>query len=317
MKPEMTAKDAVALLKEFSTNKLQAWVDGGWGVDALIGHQTRPHEDLDIALQHKDVHKLKWVLGMQGYRETEQSDGRETSFVMADDKGHRVDVHTFTFDSEGNNIFGVAYKPEHLTGEGSIGGFPVACIPPDVMMEFKTGYDIDEDDYHDVQVLSEKFGLPVPDVYHKFTKKRPRKAAVAAAKPAAPAHTHLIKAATAVIKSVKINDYYLADVGAAVRSAEGKTYTGVCVGGPLSVCAEQIALGAMLTAGERHFESIVAVWKDNHGQAFILPPCGRCREFMRMLDQGNLEADVVLGRDHVEKLHTLLPFPYWHAENAD
>jgi lincosamide nucleotidyltransferase A/C/D/E len=312
MKPEMTAKDAVALLKVFQENTLRAWVDGGWGVDALIGHQTRPHEDLDIAVQHKDVDKLKWLLGLQHYRKVEQSDSRETNFVMADDHGHRVDIKTFTFDSEGNNIFGVAYKPEHLTGEGTIDGYRVDCIPPEVMMEFKTGYDIDEDDFHDVQVLSEKFGLTIPDVYHKFTKKRPRKTP-----PAIDPHKAMLAAAMGVVAAVKVGDYYLADVGAAVQSADGKLYTGVCVGGPLSVCAEQMALGEMLKAGQRRFTAIVAVWKDTHGQSFVLPPCGRCREFMRMLDQGNLEADVILGQGHIEKLRTLLPFASWHAEPLD
>jgi lincosamide nucleotidyltransferase A/C/D/E len=26
------------------------WLEGGWGVDALVGHQTRAHRDLDVDL---------------------------------------------------------------------------------------------------------------------------------------------------------------------------------------------------------------------------------------------------------------------------
>jgi lincosamide nucleotidyltransferase A/C/D/E len=35
--------------------KVTVWVDGGWGVDALLGEQTRPHKDLDIAIEEKDL----------------------------------------------------------------------------------------------------------------------------------------------------------------------------------------------------------------------------------------------------------------------
>jgi lincosamide nucleotidyltransferase A/C/D/E len=39
---------------------IEIWVDGGWGVDALLGEQTRPHKDLDIAIQQKDVPQLRF-----------------------------------------------------------------------------------------------------------------------------------------------------------------------------------------------------------------------------------------------------------------
>jgi lincosamide nucleotidyltransferase A/C/D/E len=38
---------------------IQIWIDGGWAVDALLQKQTREHRDLDIAVQRKDLIKLK------------------------------------------------------------------------------------------------------------------------------------------------------------------------------------------------------------------------------------------------------------------
>ena len=46
----MSAEDAVELLKLFERHHITVWVDGGWGVDALLGEQTRLHNDLDLAL---------------------------------------------------------------------------------------------------------------------------------------------------------------------------------------------------------------------------------------------------------------------------
>src|SRR5258708_7387144 len=34
------------------------WIDGGWGVDALLGHQTRKHDDLDVAVHHSNLSTL-------------------------------------------------------------------------------------------------------------------------------------------------------------------------------------------------------------------------------------------------------------------
>ena len=96
---------------------------------------------------------------------------RIASEVLGDDKGHLVDIHSYTFDENGKNIFGVAYEPRHLTGAGMIDGYLVKCPPPDVMVEFHTGYDVDENDYHDAKALCERYNIPLPKDYEKFESK--------------------------------------------------------------------------------------------------------------------------------------------------
>jgi cytidine deaminase len=44
-----------------------------------------------------------------------------------------------------------------------------------------------------------------------------------------------------------------------------------------------------------------------------VPPCGRCREFIRQIDEANLETDVLLGQDKMRKLKELLPYHEWPA----
>jgi cytidine deaminase len=104
------------------------------------------------------------------------------------------------------------------------------------------------------------------------------------------------------------------DVAATLLTDRGNAYSGVCIdtGSGTGFCAEHSAVAAMVTAGEYRIAKIVAVWRDERGgELCVVPPCGRCREFIRQVDEANLEADVVLGRDNVRKLKELLPYHAW------
>lgn len=124
----------------------------------------------------------------------------------------------------------------------------------------------------------------------------------------------LISAAERVLKPYTTTDGRLfGDVGAALVSASGKVYTGVCVDtASWGLCAERSAMAAMITDGEYLVAKVVAVWKDpGSGSLHALPPCGVCREFLRQVDARNLETEIVLDRDHTKRLHELLPHHEW------
>lgn len=164
----MTAADVIEMIQFLAAHDIHVYIDGGWGVDALLGEQTRPHADLDIAMSHKDVPKLRALLAARGYQEISRDDSWECNFVLADDAGRELDVHSYTFDSEGNNIFGVPYPADSLTGTGTIAGYQVDCIEPEWMVKFHTGYELDMNDYRDTLALCERFGIELPAEYHKF-----------------------------------------------------------------------------------------------------------------------------------------------------
>jgi cytidine deaminase len=91
-------------------------------------------------------------------------------------------------------------------------------------------------------------------------------------------------------------------------------YTGVCIDTACSMgfCAEHAAAAAMITAGESQVLRMVAVnW--NGG---ILPPCGRCREFVSQLHPENLNAEVLVGEGVVVALRDLLPYDWRAAAGA-
>jgi cytidine deaminase len=124
----------------------------------------------------------------------------------------------------------------------------------------------------------------------------------------------LIRSAEGVVKPHRTADGRLfGDVGATLVTDRGNLYSGVDIdtASGTGFCAEHSAIAAMVTAGEYRIKQIVAVWKDEAGATYVLPPCGRCRELMRQIDPSNLDADVVLGPDKVVKLRELLPYHEW------
>jgi lincosamide nucleotidyltransferase A/C/D/E len=167
-KPEMTAEDVIEIVSLLNQNSIEVIIDGGWGVDALLGKQTRTHQDLDVAVMHKDVPRIRAVLEARGYREVPRDDTWECNFVLGDDQGHLFDLHSCTFDEAGNNIFGVKYPYDSLNGTGSINGFPVKCITPEWMVKFHSEYKLDENDYQDVKYLCKQFDIEMPKEYDEF-----------------------------------------------------------------------------------------------------------------------------------------------------
>jgi cytidine deaminase len=123
----------------------------------------------------------------------------------------------------------------------------------------------------------------------------------------------LIRAAEAVINPHLVGDRLFGNVAAALATTEGNRYLGVCIdtGSGTGFCAEHAAVAAMVTAREYRVARIVAVWRDETGRSYVLPPCGRCREFIRQIDEFNLNTEVVLDRNRSVRLRELLPYHGW------
>jgi lincosamide nucleotidyltransferase A/C/D/E len=169
--PEMTAEDVIEIVKLLEENGITVIIDGGWGVDALLGEQTRKHTDLDVAVWHKDVPQIQSLLEARGYQDIPRDDTWECNFVLGDEQGRLFDLHSCTFDAAGNNVFGVAYPKASWEGTGIINGYSVRCITPEWLVKFHIGYELDENDYRDVKLLCERYGLDIPTEYAEFVRK--------------------------------------------------------------------------------------------------------------------------------------------------
>jgi lincosamide nucleotidyltransferase A/C/D/E len=160
----MSAADVLGVLAALEGRGIPAWLDGGWGIDALLGEQTRPHEDVDLVVPVPDVPALVELLGAHGYQLTE---GRlHSNFVLTDDAGHKVDVHPVVFDAEGNGHYTMdndeiwVYPASGLAGAGRIAGVRVRCLTPELQLITHDGYELDDDDRRDLDAIRRRFDLP-------------------------------------------------------------------------------------------------------------------------------------------------------------
>jgi hypothetical protein len=103
-----------------------------------------------------------------GYRHVPSGGSWGCNFVLGDNQGHRIDVHSFEIDTSGENTFGVAYRAEHLIGVGIIDGYQVRCVAPGWMVKFHTGYPLDKNDFSDVKALCEKFEIEMPEEHQAY-----------------------------------------------------------------------------------------------------------------------------------------------------
>jgi lincosamide nucleotidyltransferase A/C/D/E len=170
VEPALPLDVAVAFIVAATNDGIDLWIDGGWGVDALLGEQTRAHADLDIVVEQCVIPRLRSWLEMQGFHDVEREDTSPWNFVLGDDAGHQIDIHAIVFDEEGNGLYGppergVMYPAASLTGTGTIGGLVVKCISPEWLVAFHTGYELRDTDYHDVDLLCRRFGIAPPEEY--------------------------------------------------------------------------------------------------------------------------------------------------------
>ena len=97
-------------------------------------------------------------------------------------------------------------------------------------------------------------------------------------------------------------------VGAAILTNIGNVYVGVCIDTACSMgfCAEHAAAAAMITSGENIISKVIAVnWNGD-----ILPPCGRCREFLSQLADENINAEVMVKENVIVSLRDLIPYDW-------
>jgi lincosamide nucleotidyltransferase A/C/D/E len=167
MEPEMTQTALVELLRLFEDAAIGVWLDGGWGVDALLQTQTRTHKDVDLVLSVADVAELQRLLSTRGFRVREGKPPH--SFVLADGAGLEVDVHAVTFDDHGNGVYRMqndndwVYPAEGFGGRGLVGGMVVRCLAPTTqVLGHAHGYVPVEKDFSDMERLQERFGVVLP-----------------------------------------------------------------------------------------------------------------------------------------------------------
>jgi lincosamide nucleotidyltransferase A/C/D/E len=165
----MSVTGVIAIVDCLKRAGIAVWLDGGWGVDALLGEQTRPHDDLDLVAALGDADRLIAALAPLGYQL--QGDERPTRFVLRTSDDRRIDVHTVTFDDEGGGVQVLQdgtpwrYPPDGFSGIGRVADRLVPCLTAEVQVLCHLGYEPDETDRRDMRALRERFGVAMPAPY--------------------------------------------------------------------------------------------------------------------------------------------------------
>ncbi len=140
-----------------------AVVDGGWGVDALVGRQTRAHDDLDLIVASTTADAAVAALGPLGLR---RGDGRASDPGCGLARGRHV--MSTSISSSGRSTGTTQQLPGDgrftyfLDGTtGMIDGRSVRCLSPQMQLLTHAGYEPDDDDRADVALVADAVGSRV------------------------------------------------------------------------------------------------------------------------------------------------------------
>lgn len=167
MPPVLSESDVLDVLHLLANAGATAWVDGGWGVDALVGKTTRAHSDLDLVVLLDELDVVRPTLAKAGFTEVLR-DWLPTALAVADSAGREIDLHPIvgSFGEGGYQLLpgGESFHyPPPTTG--TIGGHPVQCVDAATQVRCHLGYEPTEKDQRDMARLHESTGIALPKEY--------------------------------------------------------------------------------------------------------------------------------------------------------
>ncbi len=159
----MTADDVLSILAVLRNADVDIWIGGGWGIDALVGEQTRLHRDLD--LMHREDQEADVVAALADAGFVETLDWRPVRFVVTGPHDREIDLHPLVFAADGSAVQAspdaehpFAY-PASCFVTGTILGATVPCLSPEQQVYFHQGYEPADHDRHDMARLRQTFGI--------------------------------------------------------------------------------------------------------------------------------------------------------------
>lgn len=153
----MLLEEVLAVISILGSAGLRCWVGGGWGVDALVGRQTRPHRDLDLALDADQLDRAVALLAGLGY--AAETDWLPVRLELAAAGGRWVDLHPVVLDVHGNGRQagpdGTSFDyPAADLVSGALDGHQLPCLSAARQAVFHQGYPPRPTDLHDLAVLA-------------------------------------------------------------------------------------------------------------------------------------------------------------------
>ncbi|MER6539037.1 amino acid transporter [Streptomyces sp900105755] len=159
----MTADDVLTVLTLLHRTEVDVWVGGGWGIDALIGEQTRDYRDLDLMHRQDQEAAVLTALATAGFMES--LNWRPIRFVVKTSDGREIDLHPLVFSDDGSAAQASPDPhcpftyPSSCFVTGTIQGTPVPCLSAEQQVYFHQGYEPTERDRQDMAQLRRVFGI--------------------------------------------------------------------------------------------------------------------------------------------------------------
>ena len=154
----MSLAEVLAVLDVVRSVGCPFWLEGGWGVDALVGHQTRAHRDVDIDIDGAFEDAV--IAALQGIGYVIASDWRPNRLELAAPERGWVDVHPLVVQPDGSARQAALDGGWHLWPPsfftvGRLGDVVVPCVSLEAQRLFHSGYEPRTVDEHDLAVLDQ------------------------------------------------------------------------------------------------------------------------------------------------------------------
>ncbi|MFE6358451.1 nucleotidyltransferase domain-containing protein [Streptomyces sp. NPDC057806] len=159
----MRAEDVLSVLALLRRAEADVWIGGGWGIDALVGEQTRGHRDLDLL--HRQDQEAAVVAALRAAGFVESLNCRPIRFVVTAADGREIDLHPLVFGDDGSAVQ-ASPEPERpfrypasCFVTGTIEGTSVPCLSAEQQVYFHQGYEPTDRDRQDMAQLRRVFGI--------------------------------------------------------------------------------------------------------------------------------------------------------------
>jgi len=168
LRKQARGSNVLEILDTLESSHISYLVAGGWGVDALLGHQTRKHRDLDVVLPGFEVDepKARQALSALGFtRRSQRPAGiwMPIQSLLVNRAGHQIELLSIDLDRIGASL-GQTQQPEAgavdtqdlpIAASGAIEGRRVPCLSIEVQLLAHSGYEARPSDQRDVHELEE------------------------------------------------------------------------------------------------------------------------------------------------------------------
>ena len=131
------AKSVLHIFRLLEESGVPVWLDGGWGIDALLKRETREHRDLDLIIPVECLSAVESVLGDVGFLKDDRQTLMPAKFVLSNSEGLQIDLHPVTLKPDGSaehidfddtsNFYTFVHSAAGLSGVGMIDGRVVRC----------------------------------------------------------------------------------------------------------------------------------------------------------------------------------------------